>query len=97
MLTFPLVAVTIAVLSLSAVAARAESPAAAAPAPPRYAAPPPMGDPKSTIISGILMIVNGVIMSEADRRHQDCATFVTGLQHNGFPIFRQACRVPERR
>ncbi len=62
---------------------------------PRYAAPPPTGDAKSTIISGILMIVNGVIMSEADRRHQECATFVTGLHQNGFPIFRQACRVPE--
>ena len=55
----------------------------------------PTGDPKSTIISGILMVVNGFIMSEADRRHQACATFVTGLDQNNFPLFRQACRVPE--
>ena len=76
-----------AIMSLSSVAVAADSP--------RYVAPPPTGDPKSTIVSGILMIVNGVIMSEADRRHQECATFVTGLHQNGFPIFHQACRVPE--
>ena len=28
-------------------------------------APPPTGDPKSTIVSGVLMIVNGIIMAEA--------------------------------
>jgi hypothetical protein len=39
------------------------------------------------------MIVNGAIMAEADRRHQECATFVSGLQPNGFPIFREACRI----
>jgi hypothetical protein len=96
MRTFPLIVVTIAALSLSTIAARAESPAATAADSPRYVAPPPTGDPQSTIISGILMIVNGVIMSEADRRHQECATFVTGLHQNGLPIFRQACRAGER-
>jgi hypothetical protein len=43
----------------------------------------------------MLMIVNGVIMAEADRRHQDCATFVSGLDPQGFPIFRHACRIPD--
>jgi hypothetical protein len=62
---------------------------------PHYA-PPPTGDSKSTIISGVLMIVNGFIMSEADRRHQACATFVTGLDRNGFPLFREVCRTPLR-
>jgi len=91
-------AIIIAALCLTVTAARAEAPAATDdPSTPYVAAPPPTGDAKSTIISGILMIVNGVIMSEADRRHQQCATFVTGLQQNGFPIFRQACRLPERR
>jgi hypothetical protein len=91
-------AIIIAALCLTVTAARAEAPAATDdPFTPYVAAPPPTGDAKSTIISGILMIVNGVIMSEADRRHQQCATFVTGLQQNGFPIFRQACRLPERR
>jgi hypothetical protein len=89
----PLVAITIVALSLTATAARAEDPAPETPAAPYVAAPAPTGDARSTIISGILMIVNGVIMSEADRRHQQCATFVAGLQQNGFPIFRQACRV----
>jgi hypothetical protein len=69
--------------------------AAAAVEPPRYVAPPPEGDSKSTVIRGILMIVNGIIMSEADRRHQPCATFVAGLDRNGFPLFRHACRAPE--
>ncbi len=96
MRTFPLAAITIAALSLSAIAAHAEGPAATAADSPRYVAPPPTGDPKSTIISGILMIVNGVIMSEADRRHQERATFVTVLNQNGLPILRQACRAPER-
>ena len=91
-------AIIIAALCLTVTAARAEAPAATDdPFTPYVAAPPPTGDAKSTIISGILMIVNGVIMSEADRRHQQCATFVTGLQQNGFPIFRQVCRLPERR
>jgi len=91
-------AIIIAALCLTVTAARAEAPAATDdPFTPYVAAPTPTGDAKSTIISGILMIVNGVIMSEADRRHQQCATFVTGLQQNGFPIFRQACRLPERR
>jgi hypothetical protein len=71
------------------------SSAAMATDPPRYVAPPPTGDPKSTIISGVLMIVNGFIMSEADRRHQACATFVTGLDRNGFPLFREVCRTPQ--
>jgi hypothetical protein len=62
---------------------------------PAYVAPPPTGDPKSTIVSGILMIVNGVIMAEADRRHQDCATFASGLDPRGFPMFRHACRIPD--
>ena len=95
----PLVAITAAALALAVTAARAQPPDAPPPdyAPPYVAAPPPTGDAKSTIISGILMVVNGVIMSEADRRHQQCATFVTGLQQNGFPIFRQACRTAERR
>jgi hypothetical protein len=82
-----IVGVAVILSSLSTVAMATDSPP--------YAAPPPTGDPKSTIISGILMIVNGFIMSEADRRHQACATFVTGLDRNGFPLFRQACRVPE--
>ena len=95
----PLVAIISAALALTVTAASAETPAAPAPdyPPPYVAAPPPTGDAKSTIIGGILMIVNGVIMSEADRRHQQCATFVTGLQQNGFPILRQACRTAERR
>jgi hypothetical protein len=78
------------ILSLWPVAAMAMDP------PPHYAAPPPTGDSKSTIISGVLMIVNGFIMSEADRRHQACATFVTGLDRNGFPLFREVCRTPLR-
>jgi hypothetical protein len=78
-----------------AVIASLLSSAAMATEPPRYVAPPPGGDPQSTIVSGILMIVNGVIMSEADRRHRPCATFVTGLDRNGFPQFREACRVPQ--
>jgi hypothetical protein len=82
-----IIGVAAMLLSLSTVAMATDSP--------RYVAPPPTGDPKSTIISGILMVVNGFIMSEADRRHQACATFVTGLDQNNFPLFRQACRVPE--
>jgi hypothetical protein len=88
----PHVALTIVALALTATAARAQDPATEPSPPPYVAAPAPAGDAKSTIISGILMIVNGVIMSEADRRHQECATFVAGLQRDGFPIFRQACR-----
>jgi hypothetical protein len=87
----PYVALAIAALGLSATTARAEDPAETSPAP-YLAAPAPAADAKSTIVSGILMIVNGVIMSEADRRHQQCATFVAGLHRDGFPIFRQACR-----
>jgi hypothetical protein len=86
-----IIGVAVVLLSLSTVA-NAENTATDSP---RYVAPPPTGDPQTTIIGGILMIVNGVIMSEADRRHQPCATFVTGLDRNGFPLFRQACRVPE--
>src|SRR3974377_1130804 len=82
MRTIPLLAITFTILSTVAAAADEQ----------RYVAPPPTGDPKSTIISGILMIVNGAIMAEADRRHQECATFVSGLHQNGFPIFREACR-----
>ena len=94
----PFVALALAVLSLTT-AARAQPPSAEAPdaSPPYIAAPAPAADPKSTILAGILMIVNGVIMSEADRRHQECATFVTGLHPNGLPIFRQVCLTPERR
>ena len=79
------VAVIVTLLSSAAMAAET----------PRYVAPPPQGDSKSTVISGILMIVNGVIMSEADRRHQACATFVAGLDQNGFPLFRHACRTSQ--
>jgi hypothetical protein len=82
-----IIGVAVILLSLSGVALATDSP--------RYVAPPPTGDPNSTIISGILMIVNGFIMSEADRRHQACATFVSGLDQNGFPHFRRACRLPE--
>jgi hypothetical protein len=78
-----------------AVMASLLSSAASAAEPPRYVAPPPQGDSKSTIISGILMVVNGFIMSEADRRHQPCATFVAGLDRNGFPLFRHACRASQ--
>ena len=93
MRAIPLLAVIFTVLSTVAAAADDAQ---------RYVAPPPTGDPQSTIVSGILMIVNGVIMAEADRRHQECATFVSGLHRNGFPIFRQACRIrdenaPQRR
>jgi hypothetical protein len=77
------------ILSLWSAAAMATEPL------PRYVAPPPIGDSKSTIISGVLMIVNGFIMSEADRRHQACATFVAGLDRNGFPLFREVCRMPQ--
>ena len=99
--TFPagavaFVAAIFAALCLTATVARAEDPATEPPPPPYVAAPPPAADAKSTIISGVLMIVNGVIMSEADRRHQPCATFVAGLQRDGFPIFRQACRTNSR-
>ena len=90
----PFVAIILAATLLTGDAARAQGPVAEPPdsAPPSFAAPPPTGDAKSTIVGGILMIVNGIIMSEADRRHQDCATFVTGLNPQGFPIFRHACR-----
>jgi hypothetical protein len=88
----PYVALAIAALTVTATTARAEDPGTEASPPPYVAAPAPTGDAKSTIVSGILMIVNGVIMSEADRRHQQCATFIAGLQRDGFPIFRQACR-----
>ena len=93
MRAIPLLAIIFTVLSTVAAAADDAQ---------RYVAPPPTGDPQSTIVSGILMIVNGVIMAEADRRHQECATFVSGLHRNGFPIFRQACRIrdenaPQRR
>ena len=84
MRAIPLLALAFLLLSRAAIAGE----------PPSYAAPPPTGDPKSTIISGLLMIVNGIIMSEADRRHQECATFVHGLDRNGFPIFREHCRLP---
>jgi hypothetical protein len=87
MRAIPLLALAFLLLSRAAIAGE----------PPSYAAPPPTGDPKSTIISGILMIVNGAIMAEADRRHQECATFVAGLNRNGFPIFRQACRIHDER
>jgi hypothetical protein len=80
------ISVAVVLLSLSTAALAEDSPP--------YVAPPPTGDAKSTIISGVLMIVNGVIMSEADRRHQECATFVSGLDKQGFPIFRHVCRVP---
>jgi hypothetical protein len=63
--------------------------------PPRYTTPTPGADPQSTIVAGFLMIVNGLIMQEADRRGQDCATYVTGLHRNGFPIFKEACRMPQ--
>jgi hypothetical protein len=82
-----IIGVAVILLSLSTAAMATDSP--------RYVAPPPTGDSKSTIISGILMIVNGFIMAEADRRHQECATFVAGVDRNGFPHFRQACRLPE--
>jgi hypothetical protein len=82
-----IIGVAVILLSLSTAAMATDSP--------RYVAPPPAGDSKSTIISGILMIVNGFIMAEADRRHQACATFVTGIDRNGLPHFRQACRLPE--
>jgi hypothetical protein len=93
MRAIPLLAIIFTVLS-SVVAAADDAQ--------RYVAPPPTGDPQSTIVSGILMIVNGVIMAEADRRHQECATFVSGLHQNGFPVFRHACRIrdenaPQRR
>jgi hypothetical protein len=87
MRAIPLFALAFVLLSRAAIAGE----------PPGYTAPPPTGDAKSTIIGGILMIVNGAIMAEADRRHQECATFVAGLNHNGFPIFRQACRIHDER
>ena len=82
-----IIGLAVVLISLSKIALAADDPA--------YVAPPPTGDPKSTIVSGILMIVNGVIMAEADRRHQDCATFVAGLDPRGFPMFRHACRIPD--
>jgi hypothetical protein len=82
-----LISVAVVLLSLSTVALAEDAPS--------YVAPAPTGDAKSTIISGVLMIVNGVIMSEADRRHQECATFVSGLDQQGFPLFRRVCRVRE--
>jgi hypothetical protein len=90
-------AIAIAALALTAAGALAQEAAPETLPAPYIAAPRPAADAKTTIISGILMIVNGVIMSEADRRHQQCATFVAGLQQDGFPIFRQACRSSERR
>jgi hypothetical protein len=78
-----IIGLAVVFISLSKIALAADAPA--------YVAPPPTGDAKSTIVSGVLMIVNGVIMAEADRRHQDCAT----LDPRGFPIFRHACRIPE--
>jgi hypothetical protein len=82
-----IIGLAVALVSLSKIALAADAPA--------YVAPAPTGDAKSTIVSGILMIVNGAIMAEADRRHRECATFVAGLDPRGFPIFRQACRMPE--
>jgi hypothetical protein len=82
-----IIGLAVVLISLSKITLAADAPA--------YVAPPPTGDPKSTIVSGILMIVNGVIMAEADRRHQDCATFVSGLDPRGFPMFRHACRIPD--
>ena len=82
-----LISVAVVLLSLSTVALAEDAPS--------YVAPRPTGDAKSTIISGALMIVNGIIMSEADRRHSECATFVSGLDKQGFPLFRRLCRVPE--
>jgi hypothetical protein len=82
-----IIGLAVVLISLSKITLAADDPA--------YVAPPPTGDAKSTIVSGILMIVNGVIMAEADRRHQDCATFVSGLDPRGFPMFRHACRIPD--
>lgn len=82
-----IIGLAVVLISLSKIALAADAPA--------YVAPPPTGDAKSTIVSGMLMIVNGVIMAEADRRHQDCATFVSGLDPRGFPMFRHACRIPD--
>jgi hypothetical protein len=82
-----IIGLAVVLMSLSKIALAADAPA--------YVAPPPTGDAKSTIVSGMLMIVNGVIMAEADRRHQDCATFVSGVDPRGFPIFRHACRIPD--
>jgi hypothetical protein len=79
-------------IGIAALAAFISS-AALAQEPPAYVAPPPPGDAKTTIISGVLMLVNGIIMQEADRRHQECATFVAGLNEDGFPIFRRVCRL----
>ena len=81
------------IIAVAAICSSLTTAALAESAPP-YAAPPPTGDAKSTIICGLLMSVNGIIMSEADRRHQECATFVHGLDRNGFPIFREHCRLP---
>jgi hypothetical protein len=80
-----IIALAVVLISLSKITLAADAPA--------YVAPPPTGDPKSTIVSGIL--INGVIMAEADRRHQDCATFVSGLDPRGFPIFRHVCRIQD--
>ena len=85
---FRIVSIAVVLSSLSTIAMATEPP-------PRYTTPPPGADAQSTIVAGFLMIVNGIIMQEADRRHQDCATYVTGLHRNGFPIFREACRTPQ--
>ena len=82
-----IIALAVVLISLSKITLAADAPA--------YVAPPPTGDPKSAIVSGILLIVNGVIMADADRRHQGCATFVSGLDPRGFPIFRHACRIQD--
>ena len=57
--------------------------------------PPPAQDPKSVIVTGVLMIVNGFLVQEADRRNQNCVTYITGLNPDGFPLFHKACKVPE--
>ena len=62
----------------------------------RLDVPPPVQDPKSVIVTGILMIVNGILVQEADRRNQSCVTYITGLDPRGFPLFRKACKVPEK-
>src|SRR6516165_7501809 len=53
MRAIPLLALAFLLLSRAAIAGE----------PPSYAAPPPTGDPKSTIISGILMIAKFTIIS----------------------------------
>jgi hypothetical protein len=74
-----IIGLAVVLISLSKITLAADDPA--------YVAPPPTGDPKSTIVSGILMIVNGIIMAEAGRRHQDCATLVSGWTRVGFRCF----------